>query len=196
VTLPDSVPYFSATESVLDRTSAAGSAINAPGADVSLRECTIFGETQARSLEASDIIFGGRVNIERRQTGCVRYSFVPNHSSTPRRYRCQPDLALAIRAEALGLNSANDLSSAERTRIVRRVKPEFNSNHYGDPDYAQLRLTRDPEFADPSILNGAEDGSEMGVFSYLKQPQREANLRASLDEYLRLGLEAGIFFVT
>jgi hypothetical protein len=206
VTLPDSVPAFSATESILDLPGVPGGLeINAPGADVSLTECTVFGGTQARSLEASDTIFNGTVTIERRQTGCVRYSFVPDHSSTPRRYRCQPDLSLAKRAEALGLSSVNDLSSAERTRIIRRVKPEFNSNHYGDPDYAQLRLTRlpgmqqasgDPEFADPSILNGAEDGSEMGVFSYLKQPQREANLRASLDEYLRLGLEAGIFFVT
>jgi hypothetical protein len=43
---------------------------------------------------------------------------------------------------------------------------------------------------------GAEDGSEMGVFSLLQQPQREANLRIALDEYLRFGLEAGIFFVT
>jgi len=30
----------------------------------------------------------------------------------------------------------------------------------------------------------------------LKQPQRESNLRIALDEYLRFGLEAGIFFVT
>jgi hypothetical protein len=36
----------------------------------------------------------------------------------------------------------------------------------------------------------------MGVFSYLKQPQREANLRTSLEEYLRFGLEAGIFFAS
>jgi hypothetical protein len=36
----------------------------------------------------------------------------------------------------------------------------------------------------------------MGAFSSLKQPQREANLRLALDEYLRSGLDAGIFFVT
>jgi len=28
------------------------------------------------------------------------------------------------------------------------------------------------------------------------QPQREANLRTALDEYLRFGLAAGIFYVT
>ena len=36
----------------------------------------------------------------------------------------------------------------------------------------------------------------MGAFSFLKQPQRTANLQSNLEEYLRFGLEAGIFFVT
>jgi hypothetical protein len=36
----------------------------------------------------------------------------------------------------------------------------------------------------------------MGAFSFLKQPQREANLRAALDEYLRWGLEAGVLFAS
>ena len=44
--------------------------------------------------------------------------------------------------------------------------------------------------------SGAEDGSEMGALNFLKQPQRVDNLRASLNEFLRFGLEAGIFFVT
>jgi hypothetical protein len=66
----------------------------------------------------------------------------------------------------------------------------FTSVDFGDPGYAQLALNCAPE-----IHSGADDGAEMGVFDYLKQPQREANLRSSLDEYLRFGLEAGIFFV-
>ena len=36
----------------------------------------------------------------------------------------------------------------------------------------------------------------MGAFHDLYQPQRETNLRVALDEYLRFGLEAGIFYVT
>jgi hypothetical protein len=36
----------------------------------------------------------------------------------------------------------------------------------------------------------------MGAFHNLYQPQRQANLRARLDEYLRFGLEAGIFFAS
>ena len=36
----------------------------------------------------------------------------------------------------------------------------------------------------------------MGVFSHLRQPQRESNLLASLDEYVRFGQEVGLFYVT
>ena len=46
------------------------------------------------------------------------------------------------------------------------------------------------------IRQGADDGAEMGAWRFLRQPQREANLRTSLDEYLRLGLEAGLIYVT
>jgi hypothetical protein len=107
-------------------------------------------------------------------------SYVPEDSQTPRRYRCQPGLAL------------KELTNpAEQARIRARLRPSFTSTQYGQPAYTQLSLTCAEE-----VRTGAEDGSEMGVFSHLKQPQREANLRASLEEYLRLGLEAGFFFVT
>ena len=47
-----------------------------------------------------------------------------------------------------------------------------------------------------SIRAGADDEAEMGAFHDLFQPQRESNLRTRLDEYVRFGLEAGIFFET
>jgi hypothetical protein len=34
----------------------------------------------------------------------------------------------------------------------------------------------------------------MGAFQHVHGPQREANLRMRLDEYLRAGLEAGLFY--
>ncbi len=46
------------------------------------------------------------------------------------------------------------------------------------------------------ITSGAEDGAEMGAFRHLRQPQRLGNLATVLDEYLRVGLEAGHIFVT
>ena len=79
----------------------------------------------------------------------------------------------------------------EKLRIISTVQPRFTSSKYGDPGYAQLSNNCAKE-----ICTGAEDGSEMGVFSYLKQPQRRANLEASLKEYLRFGLEVGIFYET
>jgi hypothetical protein len=46
------------------------------------------------------------------------------------------------------------------------------------------------------VRRGADDESEMGAFHHLFQPQRETNVRIRLDEYLRFGLEAGVFFET
>jgi hypothetical protein len=80
---------------------------------------------------------------------------------------------------------------AKQDAIRSRLVPGYTSTTYGDPGYGQLALACPPE-----IRAGAEDGSEMGAYSSLKQPQRVANLRTVVDEYLRFGLEAGVFYVT
>ena len=69
--------------------------------------------------------------------------------------------------------------------------PQFTSLRYGTAGYAQLRPA-----TDVAIREGASDGGEIGVLHPLHQPQREANLRIRLDEYLRFGLRAGIFYAT
>jgi hypothetical protein len=69
--------------------------------------------------------------------------------------------------------------------------PAFTSMRYGEPGYAQLT-----QLCAQEIRTGAEDEGEMGAFNFLQQAHRRNNLRASLDEYLRFGLEAGLFFVT
>ena len=46
------------------------------------------------------------------------------------------------------------------------------------------------------VVSRPADGSEMGVYCQLKQPQRESNLRIRLDEYLPFGLDAGLIYVT
>jgi hypothetical protein len=190
VMLAQTTPALSVIDSILDN-AGSGSALTAPGADVTMNAATLFGPAGMRSLEASNSLFTALATVERRQAGCIRYSFTPDGSQTPRRFRCQPDLALDARAEALGLDSSADLSPAQRALVLSRVKPEYTSEQYGDPEYAQLSLGCAEE-----ILTGADDGAEMGAFQHLQQPQRAANLRESLGEYLRFGLEAGIFFVT
>jgi hypothetical protein len=131
---------------------------------------TVFGRVESELLEyVSDSILTGIVTARRRQEGCVRFSYVPPGSLTPRRYRSLP-----VR-EADGA----------------RVRPVFTSTVHGDPGYAQLSM-RTPE----EIRTGSEAQSELGAFRDASLPRREAHLRARLDEYLRFGLEAGIFHAT
>ncbi|HOE45824.1 hypothetical protein [Methanothrix soehngenii] len=162
-----------------------------PGPKTKMERTTVIGSALINELAfASEVIFCQPVFSIKRQMGCVRFSYVPDGSRTPQSYRCQPDLALAGRAEELNM-PVEKLSQTERDQIVSRIRPAFTSARYGDPGYAQLSHSSPRE-----IKTGAEDGSEMGVFCYLKQPQREANLRSVLDEYLRFGLEAGILYIT
>lgn len=173
------------------------------GGPLTVVNSTVVGKVRTRAMElASNSIFLARlaspdpdwtapVRAERRQQGCVRFSRVPEGSRLPRRYRCQPDLALEARAEALGLASPDDLPAAERAMLVLRLVPMFRSLRYGDPAYAQLSRRCALE-----IREGAGDQGEMGAFHDLYQPQRDRNLRVRLDEYLRFGLEAGIFYET
>lgn len=87
-------------------------------------------------------------------------------------------------------------SVAPGSRTPRRyrcpvARPVFASEEYGTPDYARLAAACPAE-----IARGAEDGSEMGVFHDLYQPQREDSLRARLAEYTPAGIDAGITFVS
>lgn len=187
ITLPDTVPMLQIVDSIVD----AEEAIAAPGTETTIQTSTIFGSSNIRSIEASNSIFTGKVVAVRRQIGCVRFSSLPTESQVPRRYRCQPDLALEKRVKELGERSVSDLSPLEREVVQFRLTPQFTSLRYGDPGYGQLSQRCAVE-----IRQGADDEAEMGVFHNLYQPQRETNLRVRLDEYLRFGLEAGIFCVT
>jgi hypothetical protein len=146
----------------------AGDAAGAAGAEVTFEQCTVLGQLRTQLLRlASNSIFTAGVRVVRRQEGCMRFSFVPDGSITPRRHKCQPD---AANPHAL---------------------PEFTSTRFSDPGYCQLRLA-----TARVIREGADDGGEMGVMHELFQPQRETNLRIRFDEYLRFGLHAGQFYVT
>jgi len=163
-----------------------------PGPATTLERVSVLGPVHVKELTpASEAIFSHRVYATLRQSGCVRFSYVPPDSRTPRRFRCQPELAIASALEQAGGTLAPAAAEAIARQIQARLRPAFTSTRYGDPAYGQLGPACPEE-----IRAGAEDGAEMGVFAFLKQPQRLANLRVSLEEYLRFGLEAGIFFVT
>lgn len=151
-----------------------------PGASLEIRNTTVIGKLNTLVMTlASNCIFladtrpgdgwTAPVIAARLQEGCTRFSYVPPGSRVPKPFNCQPASACA----------------------AARVRPVFTSRRYGDAGYGQLS-----QHCADEIRRGADDGAEMGAFHDLFQPQREANVRTSLDEYLRFGLEAGVFFAS
>ena len=171
-------------------------ALDAPAAPLDLQRASFFGSVNGLTLSASDCIFDGTVHAVRRQTGCVRFCHVPPDSEVPRRYRCQPQLetetrlaALRAQASAEGRETTPAEEDALRAEVQATVRPLFMSRRYGDPALGQLELR-----CAPQIRAGAASGAEMGAFEHLQQPQRAANLRDALNEYLRLGLAASVHY--
>ena len=178
VQVPAEGPAVAVTASIVDGRGGPGLVL--PEAELDLDAVTVLGDTACRRLDASDCLFTGQVTVERLQQGCVRFSYVRDDARTPRRYRCQPDLALQTPGGAAD-------PAAERARLT----PQLTSTRFGDPGYGQLSDRSADE-----LLGGSSRRSDLGAYRDLMQPQREANLRAALDEYLRLGLQAGVFHVT
>ncbi|WNE94934.1 hypothetical protein PS467_06020 [Streptomyces luomodiensis] len=164
-------------DSILDATGHDRPALAAPDcrhahAVLHAHRTTVIGEVHTHAVEIGEnSLFTGRMHVARRGIGCLRFSYVPPGSRTPRRYRCQPDL---VGAEEAG-----------------RVRPRFSGERYGTPVYGQLAAGCAEE-----IRRGAEDGAEMGAFHDLYQPQREDSLRARLAEYTPAGTDAGVIAVT
>ncbi|ADW69482.1 hypothetical protein [Granulicella tundricola] len=152
---------------------------SASGAAMTMTNCTVIGLLQTRQIVlASNCIFDALiqegslfpfpVNADQLQQGCTRFCYVPPGSRVPRPYRCYPG------------------SGTGKAHV-----PAFTSRRQGDAGYCQLAFSTGTE-----IMQGADDGSEMGVFHDLHQPQRLSNLQLMLQDNLRFGLEAGIFFAS
>lgn len=165
---------------LLTATADTGFELDKPGASLTVHNSTVIGKVRARLITlASNTLFladlaptdqwPAPILADRLQQGCVRFSYVPPGSRVPSPYRCQPET---------GADAA-------------RVRPTFTSLQYGHAGYGQLS-----SHCAAAIRQGADDGAEMGAFHNLYQPQREANLRARLEEYLRFGLEAGILWAS
>ena len=166
-----------------------------PAGTVNIVRSTVVGVVSVREIAlAENSIFSGLVTSQRKQQGCVRFSYLPPDSRVPRRYYCQPDRAVKEAIDA-AIKDEPHISATEKDRIAAEIKswlkPCFTGQHYSQPGYAQLHLSSPLE-----IRSGADDGSEMGAFHDLYQIRRETNLRVRLDEYLRFGLEVGIVYAT
>ena len=145
------------------------------GAPLTLTGCTVVGKVHAvllslvsdsivwAALAAADAWAAGLV-ADRKQEGCVRFSFLPYGSVTPRRFECV-EQALA------------------------GPQPLFRSLRYGDPGYLKMLAA-----TDDVIRRGACDAGEMGAFHFVLAPQRETDLKTRLQEYIPVGLEYGLIY--
>jgi hypothetical protein len=150
------------------------------GGSLHVEDSTIIGKVRTHLLPlASNTIFLARRPLHdgwqaaiwctRRQSGCMRFCFVPSDAITPRQYRCLP---------------------GTDTALEDALAPQFISLRYGSPSYALL--SGDCPVA---VWQGADEGGAIGVYQLLYETQGFGNVRARLDEYLPFGLEAGIFLV-
>jgi hypothetical protein len=152
-----------------------------PGGALTLDGCTVIGKIYASlltlvsdsiiraSLSGADLaatppLWTAPLWSARKQQGCVRFSFLPAGSITPRRFHC--------------------VEQAPGT-----PQPLFYSLRYGDPGYSKLAPS-----TDDAIRRGADDGGEMGCFHFLLAPLRESDLRVRMQEFIPVGLEFGIFY--
>jgi len=188
------------SDSILDATrddleALSGSEREIGYARLTIARSTVIGKVLTHEVAlAENCIFSAVVTVARRQSGCVRFCYVPPDSRTPRRYECQPDLVVKAITNKF-IEAKGTISVAERDTDIEsaklRVEPEFNSIRYGTPTYCQLA-----EACAEEIKRGADDESEMGAFHDLYQPQRAANLRARLDAYTPAGMDPGIIYAT
>jgi hypothetical protein len=171
------------SDSIVSADGAGGAAISATSLDAQLRNVTVFGTSAFKSLEATNVIFAAAATVKRRQAGCVRFSWVAPGSAMPRRFRCQPDVAVALAAT----KRAAPLMASEREAIALGVTPVFLDTSLDEPTVAMLH----PLNGD-SIRLGGEGDTEMGAFSTAAEGLRLANLKSLFDDYVPFGLEAGV----
>jgi hypothetical protein len=155
-------------DSIIDATASALPVFQAPdgsfGGVLSVRECTVIGTVKTRVLELA--------------SNSIFTSLVTaeNRQNGCLRFCYVP---LPSRVPRRYRCQPTDES----------VVLQFATLRYGQRSYGELSTRTDLR-----IRRGADDESEMGAFQHGHAPQREANLRMRLDEYLRAGLEAGLFY--
>ena len=146
------------------------------GGALSLDGCTVIGKVHATllSLVSNSIFWTEPVSAtdapllaDRKQEGCVRFSYLPLQAVTPRRFEC--------------------VQQGDQGPYT--PQPLFFSLRYGQPGYAKLLAS-----TDNSIRRGADDSGEMGAFHFLLSPLREADLRVRMQEYLPVGMEFGVIY--
>jgi hypothetical protein len=104
----------------------------------------------------------------RRQSGCVRFCWLPFNSLTPQRYECLPPDAASEPA----------------------LLPQFITRKFGRPGYCLLAGT-----VPLAIWKGADNGSQIGVYQQIQETEAVTNVQIRSTEYLPANLERGVFLI-
>jgi hypothetical protein len=147
--------------------------------NVSLSRCTVLGRLRVHRLEASECILNDLAVVDDTQHGCIRFTCWTTNSVVPRQY--------------------------ESVRTAPEA-PLFTATEFGQPGYGQLLPTADTQIIGaggtasatepPSILTGAENGSEMGAFCLAQNSIKDAALLIKYQEYMPAGLVPVLIHVT
>jgi hypothetical protein len=140
--------------------------------EAALSRTTVLGRAFVHRIEASECILDDFTVVEDTQHGCVRFTAWPAGSVLPRQY------------ESVQINAQS---------------PLFTSREFGQPGYGQLLASADLAIisgAGGAILQGAQDGSEMGAFAREKNPIKESSILIKYQEYMPLGLAPVLIRVT
>jgi hypothetical protein len=138
--------------------------------DVNLSRCSVLGRGVVHHLQASECLLCDLVQVDDAQHGCVRFSAWTDGSILPRQY--------------------------ESVRIAQGAAL-FVSTDFGQPPYCQLLATVDAAILPasgaappipPTIVGGAQNGSEMGAFARENNPIKERGLLIKYREFLPAGL--------
>ena len=99
----------------------------------------------------------------------------------------------AVHTGECGLSEASDDAILAAGRAQGRTVVTLDSDFH---TILALEEAMPEESSAYIIFDGMGGIPEMGAFSNLKQPWREAQLGILLKEYLPFGLKAGVFYVT
>ena len=141
-------------------------AMSVGSAAVDLDRVTMIGDCHCGRADISESIIEGEVRVEDAQASCFRFSAARSGGRIPAQYES------VILPDGLPAGS-------------------FVSERFGDPGYLQLS-----ESCPLEIATGAENGSEMGVFSRALDPIKRADLRAKVQEYAPVQARVQFRFVT
>ena len=161
-------------DSIVDGQNSIEPAISVPAGKVTMERTTVFGEVEVEWLYASEVLITGLTTVVNTQEGCFRFSAV-----------------LERRDPFDSTSTHSRVPHPYESYFVRLFNATFTSRTFGQPGYAQLAESA-PEF----LKRGAENTSEIGAFSSLKNPILFDSLHAKVEEFAPFGLLPVYIFET